>query len=145
MSAFENWLIQNDISIPPSLKKKLEENYVASAKVLAKIKKKGDNAVKEVMDKLKLDLIEEAVFEVILSTADEEGNTSGQGAGPGSQIMTIVPEIVSISDNKNGAVNIEWKLTAQRLNNNADNQVQLEWAEEEKELDFDHGEMEKFQ
>ena len=34
MSAFENWLTQHNINIPPILKKKLEENYIASAYAL---------------------------------------------------------------------------------------------------------------
>ena len=33
-TAFDNWLMVNDINIPPSLKNKLEENYIASKYVM---------------------------------------------------------------------------------------------------------------
>ena len=98
-----------------------------------------DNAtLQSVIDELQLGAIEKAIFNVILSKVGGSEGSSSTGQNVSGQIMTIVPEILSISDNKNGAVNIKWKLVQKALDKDIKNQLKLEWAEDEKALDFDY-------
>ena len=93
----------------------------------------------EIIDKLKLNLIEEAVFEVILSKVDAKQGGAEECSTLSTQILTISPEIVALTDNKNGGINIKWKLKTQRVNLDGENRLQLEYAVNEQELDFGHG------
>eukprot|EP01084_Bolivina_argentea_P068471 124641_1 len=133
-SAFDDWLFRNGIHIPPTLKEKLETKYIASAEVLSQIKKIGDDSMTQVITELKLNIYEKAVFNVILSKLD--GETGGLQSH--DHIMTIVPQIIDISDNKNGTVNIKWKLSQKPLYKDSENRLKLEWAEDEKALQFDN-------
>eukprot|EP01084_Bolivina_argentea_P116182 206480_1 len=135
--SFNDWLFRNEITIPPSLQKKLKDKFIASIDVLHQLKKMGDHTVNEILADLQLNTIETAIFNVILSKLD--GNTkSNVCVQSQNQTMNIVPEIVSITDNKNGAINIKWKLKAVPFNTETTNRLKLEWVTEEQEFDFDY-------
>eukprot|EP01083_Nonionella_stella_P111128 325831_1 len=133
MSTFNDWLFRNGIRIPESLHNKMKAQYIDSVDVLAQLKKMGGNKMADVLQQLQLNTIEEAIFNVILSKL---GGDSAPGECP--QVMMLAPQIISISDNKNGSVNVKWKLSPQPLDNNHKNRLKLEWADDEKALDMDH-------
>ena len=123
-----SWARHHGIEIPPSLQEKMDAKYIGSIAVLSELVKMGKDSLLKVTDGLELDLIEKAIFNAMLSKL-------AQGQPP---IMSITPEIISITDNKNGAVNIQWKLLSNAFEGDITNQLRLEWAEDDNGMRFDH-------
>eukprot|EP00484_Ammonia_sp_Unknown_P028623 CAMPEP_0197038026 /NCGR_PEP_ID=MMETSP1384-20130603/15082_1 /TAXON_ID=29189 /ORGANISM="Ammonia sp." /LENGTH=367 /DNA_ID=CAMNT_0042468417 /DNA_START=35 /DNA_END=1136 /DNA_ORIENTATION=+ len=135
---FDAWLTSNGIRVPDALKQKMHEKYLDSVDVLTQLKQMNGNELSEVMAELKLTVIEKAIFNAILAKLEASEGAASQSGSASTSYMVIVPEIISITDNKNGAVNIKWKLAQQAVDKNVKNRVKLEWAEDEKALDFDY-------
>merc|ERR1719295_1780288 len=103
-TAFTKWLAKKEIEMPPAMLEKMKKNFVASCGVLTQLKKLGDSALSSVVSDLQLTFIEKAILGLILSKL--EGSESGQGTAltgtASSALMGVVPEVVSMTDNKNG-------------------------------------------
>eukprot|EP01084_Bolivina_argentea_P131009 231267_1 len=122
-SAFDKWLFRNGIRISPSLKDKLTNNHLDSVDVLQELK--AMNGLTEASRIMNLNIIEKSVFSVIIRKIQVVDNIS-------SKIVAITPSFISAKDNKNGTVDLKLKLIQSPLKNDGNNQLTLEWAEDEK-------------
>ena len=131
-----SWARHHGIEIPPSLKEKMDAKYIGSIAVLSELVKIGEHSLSKVMEELELDIIEKAIFNAMLSKL-AQGHNDDTCKCLQPPIMSINPEIISVTDNENGSVNIKWKLLSRIFEGDMTNRLKLEWAKDQKEMHWD--------
>eukprot|EP01083_Nonionella_stella_P105243 302629_1 len=132
-TAFDEWLCQNEIRIPRSLREKLFHHHLDSVDVLTALK--ASNHVEGALQILNLDVIQEAIFTAItnkIRVAVSHNSPSNEGA----QSKSITPQLLSLKDNNDGTVDIKVKLVEAEVDPALKGSLRLEWADDEKALDI---------
>eukprot|EP01083_Nonionella_stella_P239340 837752_1 len=132
-TAFDEWLCQNGIRIPRSLREKLFHHHLDSVDVLTALK--ASNHVEGALQILNLDVIQEAIFTAItnkIRVAVSHNSPSNEGA----QSKSITPQLLSLKDNNDGTVDIKVKLVETDAESALKGALRLEWADDEKTLDI---------